>query len=88
MGIHRLADDHMPHPRTLYGFVNIFFSYSKFWARNRPGDTMKDKYNLDIQDSQEDGECSTFAIFFCFCLYLKHVLLYLPTVLKYSNKVH
>ena len=29
---------------------------SKFWARNRPGDAMTDKYNLDIQGSQEDGE--------------------------------
>lgn len=25
----------------------MFLSCSKFWTRNRPGDKMKDKYNLN-----------------------------------------
>jgi hypothetical protein len=41
--------------------VDCAFFCSKFWARNRPGDAMTDKYNLDIQGIPEDGEYSMFV---------------------------
>ena len=28
---------------------------TKFWTRNRPGDTMQDKYNLNVFDGAETG---------------------------------
>ena len=28
---------------------------TKFWTRNRPGDSMQDKYNLNIGDGAETG---------------------------------
>jgi len=28
--------------------VFFFFCYRKFWTRNRPGDKMRDKYNLNV----------------------------------------
>ena len=28
---------------------------TKFWTRNRPGDTMQDKYNLNIADGADTG---------------------------------
>ena len=29
---------------------------TKFWTRNNPGDKMKDKYNLNIDEELETGE--------------------------------
>ena len=49
--------------RKKYSIFSCAFSFSKFWARNRPGDAMTDKYNLDIQGSQEDGEDGTLVTF-------------------------
>jgi hypothetical protein len=30
--------------------------FRKFWTRNRPGDAMRDKYNLNIMAYGPDGE--------------------------------
>ena len=57
----------------------FFFHSSKFWARNRPGDAMTDKYNLDIQGSQEEGDCSKFTNVFvaaCLNIVLLHLLIW------------
>ena len=35
--------------------VNVFLSVSKFWTRNRLGDRMRDKYNLNILDTEDDA---------------------------------
>ena len=41
---------------------------SKFWTRNRPGDQMRDKYNLNILPAGvhgvEDVDIGTFLLFF------------------------
>ena len=33
-----------------------FFFFRKFWTRNRPGDTLRDKYNLNTLPIGPDGE--------------------------------
>lgn len=39
-----------------FSFFNLmgFFTLSKFWTRNRLGDRMRDKYNLNILDTEDD----------------------------------
>ena len=68
---------------------NCFFC-SKFWARNRPGDAMSDKYNLDTQGSQEDGEYSTFTNFLFMLLFTFYTFVFTYTIKVYlhSDKIH
>ena len=40
-------------------FIIVFSSDSKFWTRNRLGDRMRDKYNLNILDTEDDAGKST-----------------------------
>lgn len=40
----------------LHVVVFCFVAYRKFWTRNRPGDAMRDKYNLNIMAVGPDGE--------------------------------
>ena len=40
-------------------FITVFSSDSKFWTRNRLGDRMRDKYNLNILDTEDDAGKST-----------------------------
>lgn len=43
-------------PNAVYILRFFFFSLSKFWTRNRPGDRMRDKYNLNtLPKGQEDA---------------------------------
>lgn len=48
--------------RSSLNFHQIhFISFSKFWTRNRPGDKMRDRYNLNLlpgmsEDGVEYGE--------------------------------
>lgn len=42
----------------LYEILILYFYLSKFWTRNRPGDKMRDKYNLNLLPKEtEEGEC-------------------------------
>ena len=34
----------------------FLFYFSKFWTRNRPGDSLRDKYNLNTLPIGPDGE--------------------------------
>lgn len=49
------------HGRELsFNILQMFVS--KFWTRNRPGDKMRDRYNLNLlpgmsEDGVEYGEC-------------------------------
>ena len=40
-------------------FIIVFSYDSKFWTRNRLGDRMRDKYNLNILDTEDDAGKST-----------------------------
>ena len=35
--------------------LKSLFFFSKFWTRNRLGDKMRDKYNLNILDTEDDA---------------------------------
>jgi len=40
--------------RGKYACIHIFcFSFRKFWTRNRPGDRMRDRYNLNQLNGSE-----------------------------------
>lgn len=39
----------------IFNSLSLFFSFSKFWTRNRLGDKMRDKYNLNILDTEDDA---------------------------------
>ena len=41
---------------ALHYLKNVSNDYSKFWTRNRPGDRMRDKYNLNTLPGGSEHE--------------------------------
>ena len=56
---------------------------SKFWTRNRLGDRMRDKYNLNILDTEDDvGEFILFYVVVVVWLYVYLFLVWLLVVFQ------
>ena len=60
--------------------------HSKFWTRNRLGDKMKDKYNLNIQDGDEETGKILFGISLNFdsCQYCQETAVVNPFSAKHD----
>lgn len=57
----RALERHIRNQICLFFNFCLFVFFSKFWTRNRPGDKMRDRYNLNLlpgmsEDGMEYGE--------------------------------